>query len=226
MTRLIFTIDDVFVTAGRGLIVVPGPLEHDWIGPRELNVQLRLPGGYEKTAVMALGNMFQLPSGPERRMMCTLKGVSKSDVPVGTEVWTEGTEHVSALTMIEQQVRKLAEKIGALTSYLPTFGQSEHTGKPHVEFDDAYFFVVCERGTEFKRRRTDDLDELLFWVFSSVTFSMAADWEVGHRFEGEDTRRQLFARQVQLLAALSPDWAAREAVGHRQILDQHPFQDV
>ncbi len=226
MASLILTVDDVFDISGCGLVVVPGPLERDWIGPRELNVRLRLPGGDERTTVMTLRPIFQSPPAPENRFGCILKGVSKSDVPVGTEVWTEGTEDVSALASIERQVRKLAEKIGAPTSYLPTFGQSEHSGKPHVEVGDAYFFVVCERGTEFERRRTDDRDELLFWVFSSVTFSMASDWEVRNRCQGEDSRRQLFAKQEELLAALSPEWAAREADDHRHIIERHPFRDV
>jgi hypothetical protein len=136
------------------------------------------------------------------------------------------TRPSASLGAIESEVRRLAEKLGAPASFLPTFGHSRHDGTPHVEVGEAYFFVACERGTEFERRTTGDLDELLFWVFSTVTFSMACDWEVRHRREAEDFRRQLFARQIELLATLSPKWAAREADDHRRILQRRPFNDA
>lgn len=129
-----------------------------------------------------------------------------------------------SLSAIEERVRRLAERLGAVDQLL-TFGTSRHDGTPHLEVGDAYYFVVCERGSEFQRRATTDLDELLFWVFSSVSFSLAVDWEVNHRHDWEDPRRQMFAKQIELLSALSPEWAAREAEQHRQTLMRHPFRD-
>lgn len=119
---------------------------------------------------------------------------------------------------------RLAERLDGACRYLPTFGQSRQDGTPHIEVGDAYFFVTCERGSEFERRRTTDIDELLFWVFSTVTFSMSSDWEVRNRLAGEDSRRQLFAKQIQLLANLSADWAEREDAEHGRILAEYPFR--
>jgi hypothetical protein len=70
-------------------------------------------------------------------------------------------------------------------------------------------WVVCERGVEFQRCTTLNRDELLFWVFQSVASSMASAYEVSHRREGEDSRRQLWTHQFELLARLSPDWRAK-----------------
>lgn len=132
----------------------------------------------------------------------------------------------ASLGAIEAWVRRLARRLGAPPRLLPTFGRSRHDGTPHVEVgEDAYFFVTCERGVELERRRTADLDELLFWAFSSVTFSMACGWELERRVDGRDSRRKIFARQVELLASLSPGWAEREAEAHRRILELHPFSD-
>lgn len=132
---------------------------------------------------------------------------------------------LSSLSSIERQIRNLSDVLGAPARNLPTFGESRHDGTPHIEVGKSYDFVVCEGGSEFERRSTTDLDELLYWVFATITFSMACDFEVRHRRAGEDFRRQLFSKQVALLAALSPDWGAREEAEHARILEQNPFVD-
>jgi hypothetical protein len=131
-----------------------------------------------------------------------------------------------SLGAIEGRVRRVAERLSGAGAYLPTFEQSRHDGSPHIEVGDGYFFVVCERGSELERRKTLELDELLFWVFSSIAFSLASRWELDNRRRDEDSRRQVFAKQVDLLSALSPEWARREAEAHRRILLEHPFSDV
>jgi hypothetical protein len=130
-----------------------------------------------------------------------------------------------SLNTLRSRVDQLAAKINAPAAYLPTYGQSRHDGSHHLEVDRMYHWVVCERGSEIQRRSTSDLDELLFWVFSAITFSMAVDFEVAHRHSGEDFRRQLFWKQKELLATLFPSWADREARDHQRILQKSPFRD-
>jgi hypothetical protein len=89
MAIRILIVKDVFDITGRGLVVVPGPLEKDYAGPRELAVRLILPDGNEKVASMRLGHFFQSPPTTENRFACILRGVTKADVPIGTEVWAE-----------------------------------------------------------------------------------------------------------------------------------------
>ena len=85
----ILTIEDIFDVAGRGLVVVPGPLVKDYTGPREAAVRLVRPNGEEKFASMRLEYVFQTPPPKEHRFTCILLGVSKVDVPTGTQVWAE-----------------------------------------------------------------------------------------------------------------------------------------
>ncbi len=110
-------------------------------------------------------------------------------------------------------------EIRAPDALLPTYGFSEDSARPHIEVsaDGAMHWVVCERGVEQDRRRTHDPDELLYWIFESVTFSMACDFEVSHRIANEDFRRQLFAHQLGLLGTLHAGWRERriEALGER-----------
>lgn len=129
------------------------------------------------------------------------------------------------LRTVRRRVRALADRIGAEPARLPAFGRSRHDGRPHIEVGDTYCFVVCERGRLFERRCSTDLDQLLYWVFAEVTLSIAIDHELRHRRPGEDSRRQLFARQLELLARLSPAWAERGAEEHRRLLEEHPFKD-
>ena len=90
MATLILTVEDVFEITGRGLVVVPGPLEKDYAGPRKFAVRLILPDGDEKIASIRLAHFFQSPPAKENRLACILMGVTKADVPIGTKIWAEG----------------------------------------------------------------------------------------------------------------------------------------
>ncbi len=130
------------------------------------------------------------------------------------------------LSEIEARVNELAAKIGAPLNVLPTFGYSQHTGCPHIEVDSkGYHYVIAERGQEFDRHTTSDLDELLYRVFADVTFELSARFELAHRVENQDHRRIMFQHQVELLSMLSPQWAERETQEHEMILRKHPFDD-
>ena len=87
MAAHILTVEDIFDIPSRGLIVVPGPLEDTYDGPRELKVRLLLPNGQNTLASLHLEHVFQSPPAKENRLGCILKGVTKTDVPIGTEIW-------------------------------------------------------------------------------------------------------------------------------------------
>lgn len=135
------------------------------------------------------------------------------------------TNDLLPLGAIEAQVRTIALRLTAPDAVLPTFGRSDHDGRPHVEVGEAYDVVVCERGSELERRSTLSLDELFYWIFEFATFGLAVRHEGRHRRSGEDVRRQLFAKQVELLATLDGRWGERRAGEHARILAAHPFVD-
>jgi hypothetical protein len=130
------------------------------------------------------------------------------------------------LDEIKARVDQLASRVGASGNILPTYGRTEDGARPHVEVDPhGYHYVIVERGQELERLTTSDLDELLYTIFKGITFSLAIDYELKHRMEDQDCRRILFRRQVELLLALSPRWGERELLDHKQILQQHPYDD-
>jgi hypothetical protein len=127
---------------------------------------------------------------------------------------------------IAREMQRLGQVVGAADSDLPTIGPSLRDAHPYVEVDaERYHYVVNERGVETERLSTPSLDELLYRVACDLTFSIAVAYELRHRVHGQDARRVMFARQVELLHRVSHDWAVRQAAEHEEILSRHPFVD-
>jgi hypothetical protein len=124
---------------------------------------------------------------------------------------------------IQNRAKALAARLGRPDFTLRS--KPGHDGSYHLEVGDAYYLVVTERGLELERRRTEDVDELLYWAMEGLTSSMSSNYELANRREGEDSRRQAFAKQVELLATVSPAWAERQRQEQAEILGQHPFRD-
>ncbi|RYF97439.1 MAG: hypothetical protein EOO00_00060 [Chitinophagaceae bacterium] len=124
-------------------------------------------------------------------------------------------------------IESLALKINAPASLLPTYRISDDGALPHLVVDDAgiYHFIVVERGQELEHRKTSDRNELLYWVFAGITFSMACKYELKHRVKDQDFRKILFEHQEQLLASLSADWHKREVSAHAAIVERSPFDN-
>ena len=128
---------------------------------------------------------------------------------------------------VQRLVEELAGKIEAPADLLPTYRFSEDLARPHIEIDgDMMHYVIVERGRELERRTTTDRDLLLFWVFESVTHTMAGSYELANRVEGQDFRIILFVHQAALLRALNADWVARWAHAKRQRLDEVGITDA
>ncbi len=119
-------------------------------------------------------------------------------------------------------------RIDAPDDLLPTYGYSRDFGYPHIEVDanGLLHYVIVERGEELERKTTNELDELLYLIFASVTFSMAGKFEVKNRIEDKDSRRMMFAKQEELLCILSDAWRQKEKEEHQRILERCPFDDL
>jgi hypothetical protein len=99
-------------------------------------------------------------------------------------------------------------------------------GSPHVEFvDGKYNYVVTERGSEFQRKIARDEDELLYWLMADVVTGVSLQFELENRIPGQDSRRQWFAKSIELLGRLDPKWAERKESEYQVVLELHPFRD-
>jgi len=86
--------------------------------------------------------------------------------------------------------------------------------------------VISERGHELERKITGKLDDLLYWIFSGVTFWMACDFERNNRLEDKDFRRIAFEKQEELLGILNQGWQQKMYEEHEEILKNHTFDDL
>lgn len=96
---------------------------------------------------------------------------------------------------------------------------------PFVQVDERYHYVARERGEEIMRQSSGEIDDLLYWIFDDLTRQMASGYELRHRALESDPRRLRFARQLELLERLRPDWAERKRGELADILKRHPFRD-
>ncbi len=92
MARLLFVVEDRFEIAEHGLVPVPGfqPIDDERFMVGDL-IRLRKPDGTD--TVVPIGGI-ELPNpNPNHLIVILLKGLTKADVPIGTEVWSiEHTE--------------------------------------------------------------------------------------------------------------------------------------
>jgi hypothetical protein len=119
---------------------------------------------------------------------------------------------------------RCAELEAVLGSSIPLRTTPQHDGSAHVEEEGGVFaYVVTERGQEYERRLTRDEDDLLYWVVADETFELAGRYELQHRVPGQDSRRVLFQRELELLRRLSPAWSDRKRAEIDAILKEHPY---
>jgi len=133
---------------------------------------------------------------------------------------------IYSISTIRKKVREYGKKINAPNRLLNVRSSSDEFGTPHIEVDEeGYNYVVSERGEEFERRKTKDIDKLLYWIFKSIVFIMANDYELEHRKPNEDFRRQLFAKQIELMEKLDLKFAQWKKEEFDKILEESPYED-
>ncbi len=123
---------------------------------------------------------------------------------------------------------RLAAIINAPVKYLPVVGDDILDGtfiEIEGRFAITYRLVTKERGQIIDFDIAPTLDELMYYVFNKVTCQMAGYWEVNNRREEEDSRRQLFAKQLELLGVLSGSYRNKREKEIEQFLRIAPYKD-
>lgn len=87
MARRLFTVEDTFSVRDRGLVLIPGiiPMHHERFGTGDPITLLRPDGSVMDTKI---GGLEMLDPNPNCDVVILLKGMLKTEVPVGTEVWS------------------------------------------------------------------------------------------------------------------------------------------
>jgi hypothetical protein len=135
---------------------------------------------------------------------------------------------VSALLAVPEildRARALGAIIGIDAKRFDRYAKLNDDAYPFLEVNDAYHYVIRERGSESRRRTTRDLDELLYWILEDRTAELASSYAVHHKVAGQEFRRPMFRHQLELLAKISPDMQARGAKRIADVLAKNPFED-
>jgi hypothetical protein len=132
-------------------------------------------------------------------------------------------DRLSELQLEYDAVCQRIEPVAARYAFLT---EREDNGAPHVEYADGVFFhVVTERGLELSRETFADKNDLLYRLVSDMTFWMAVDHEFKNRIEGQDARRIMFAKWVELTERVGPEWAERTKMHIAETLKENPYLD-
>jgi hypothetical protein len=103
---------------------------------------------------------------------------------------------------------------------------ASHDGSPHVEKNgDEFHWIVTERGSEFQRRTTRSRNEVVYWLVSDEISSLSIEYEFKSRIEGQDFRRVMFGKRIELMNSISRDWGIRLENEIKDSLDDHPYND-
>ncbi|OIX90645.1 Imm63 family immunity protein [Pantoea sp. Ae16] len=117
-------------------------------------------------------------------------------------------ENISA---IQSKVFQLGSKVSAPHNALIILTEPSDYGKPRLNISqDSYEYIYSERGYEFSRKSTKNLDELLYCIICPVVHEMAMEFELTHRVnEDEDCRKIIFPKLIEYLRIINPLWAER-----------------
>ena len=130
------------------------------------------------------------------------------------------------LISLREKYRQLSIRLGASPTFQTFFETAQHDGTPHVEIDgDEYIYVVTERGLRYDEQRTTDEDEILYWLLADASWAMASGYELRNRIEGQDFRRLLFAKDIELMENVNREWGERKRKYYANILMEHPYND-
>ncbi len=99
-------------------------------------------------------------------------------------------------------------------------------GSPHVELlGDEIHVVTTERGLELSREVYTKKEDFLYSLVALNTFWIGVDHEFKNRIEDQDSRRIIFAKQLELLERIDPAFAERRANEIDATLRDNPYND-
>ena len=99
---------------------------------------------------------------------------------------------------IQEKIYEYGSIINAPKDVLKIYPSPQPDGTPYIKINNnEYLYIVEERGMELERRRTANIDVLLYWIMSDVIFFLASQYELENRAKGFDSRRLIFKKEIK-----------------------------
>lgn len=134
------------------------------------------------------------------------------------------------LNEVKEKMYELGDRVGIdrNSSLYPMFSSTSIVfgdGSSIYTYNSKYHYVIMERGNEIEHHVSKSLDDILYLVFSNITFTLATNYEVKHRKDNQDFRRLLWAKQLELLKNISINYYEIEKKEVDRILKISPYRD-
>ena len=125
---------------------------------------------------------------------------------------------------IKTSIDILARKINAPRDLMPGYGHSIGEDHVYIKVDKhgQLYYVLVDSEGEYEYP-SPDINDLLYRVFRSIAFSMAAAFLVDNVNEKEDYLLQYFSKQLEFLSVLNKDWRDRAEQEHQVLLKPNLF---
>lgn len=134
------------------------------------------------------------------------------------------------LEEVKQRIYFLGGRIGLKknSDLWPVFSENGHVSGEgasiYVEHSKCHY-VIMERGKLVKKYVSENLEDILYPLFENITFTLASEYELNHRRSGEDSRRQLWEKQVELLERIHKSYAEACRAEIRKFLEISPYKE-
>ena len=86
-----------------------------------------------------------------------------------------------------------------------------------------YHYVYSEKGNESKHKITDNVFDVSFWVIDSVISSLAIDYMRKNIQPGENQRKVIFAKELELLKEIGENYYKAGEIEIDEILKENPL---
>ena len=127
---------------------------------------------------------------------------------------------------IQEKIYEYGSIINAPKDVLKIYPSPQPDGTPYIKINNnEYLYIVEDRGMELERRRTANIDVLLYWIMSDVIFFLASQYELENRAKGFDSRRLIFKKEIELFKVLKKEWGNITETRINQILEETPYND-
>ena len=135
------------------------------------------------------------------------------------------------LQALKEKVHRIGSTLGLsdVSNLYPFFSNNKNVfseGNYVYVDDNGYHFVETERDKINKQIDCIKEEDILYVIFLRITFALASEYELKHRKPNEDSRRQLFAKQLELLESIDVEFAKKRKKRIDEILRLYPYKDL
>jgi len=91
--------------------------------------------------------------------------------------------------------------------------------------NDKYIYMFTEKGKTRERKVLNDEIELLWNILNSILFEKAMEYATSNRQSGQDFRRALFSKEIELFSLFGDEFKKRKTDEIESILLKNPYND-